>query len=106
MPQELERNAMRITTLATCICSVLATPLAAAPLEEDAIYSTSKWSRDHAQTLADEASRLIQRRGYRCDSVSSINHSHRTLIFTLTCNGFRYQYEVEDRGGRWVVRLK
>src|ERR1700686_4072386 len=26
--------------------------------------------------------------------------------FSLTCNRFRYKYEIEDRGGNWEVTLK
>jgi hypothetical protein len=78
---------------------------AAAPLEADAIFS-SGWTRAHAQTLADGASTLIRRAGYRCDSVSSIQKWVFSSGFDVVCNGFRYSYEIEDRGGNWVVSLE
>jgi len=26
--------------------------------------------------------------------------------FTVICNGSRYSYEIEDKGGNWVVTVK
>lgn len=77
----------------------------AAPLESDAVYNDD-WSRSHAQTLSNEASKLIRANRYRCDSVSAINRWLFSAGFTVSCNGFRYQYDIEDKGGRWTVTLK
>jgi len=80
-------------------------PVAAAPLEEDAVFN-SGWTRAHAQTLANDASMLVRRSRYRCDSVSSISSWATKPGFTVTCNGYRYKYYIEDKGGRWTVTLK
>lgn len=62
-----------IKSLAAALAiSVLALPLCAAPLEDDAIF-TRDWTKEHAQALANDASMFIRRAGYRCDSVSSIS---------------------------------
>lgn len=40
--------------------------------------------------------------GFRCDSISA---ARQQLFggFKLVCNGFRYEYEIEDRGGNITV---
>lgn len=85
--------------------SITATSISAAPLEPDAIY-TSDWTKKHAQALANDASMLVRRAGYRCDSVSSISKWVFSVGFNVTCNGYRYKYEIEDRGGKWRAKLK
>lgn len=46
--------------------------------------------------------------GYRCDSVSSAFPSLFSAApeYRLTCNHNRYVYSIEDRGGRWTVKLR
>ena len=44
--------------------------------------------------------------GYRCDSISSFNKAlWSSGKFKLNCNGYRYTYIIEDKGGRWVVTV-
>lgn len=50
----------------------------------------------------------IRQRGYRCDTVNAArplgafaDHAG----FKFHCNGYRYKYLIEDRGGNWTVRL-
>ena len=102
---ELERNTMKTFNLALCLFVTLAAPIGAAPLEEDAQYN-SDWRPSYAQQLANEASALIRRSGYRCNSVSTIRSWLTKPGFTVLCNQYRYKYEIEDRGGRWKVSLK
>lgn len=49
---------------------------------------------------------MVRLRGYRCDTV---NAARPFLLvgqgFVLDCNGFRYRYSIEDRGGNWTVTL-
>jgi len=92
-------------TTAVFAAFVFTVPLSAAPLESDAIY-TSDWTKEHAQALANDASMLIRRAGYRCDTVSSISKWLFSVGFDVNCNGHRYQYEIEDRGGDWRAKLK
>lgn len=49
---------------------------------------------------------LIRLRGYRCDTINAA----RPFLFSgsgyvLDCDGFRYRYTIEDRGGRWTVTV-
>ena len=46
---------------------------------------------------------MIRARGYRCDSVSAIRGWFTKPGYTVVCNSSRYEYELEDRGGNWVV---
>ncbi len=96
---------MRKLTIYLGIAGIAVTTAAAAPLERDAIL-TSGWTRKHAQVLANEASTLIRRAGYKCDSVSSLQRWLFSSGFDVVCNEFRYKYELEDRVGRWEARLK
>lgn len=50
---------------------------------------------------------FVRSKGYRCDSVTVA----RPFIgggrgYVLECNYYSYKYEIEDRGGRWVVCFK
>lgn len=49
---------------------------------------------------------LIVGNGYSCDTISGIVPFPRKTGFYVQCNHFQYQYEVEDKGGNWVVTLK
>ncbi|HBN6175931.1 TPA: zinc ribbon domain-containing protein [Vibrio parahaemolyticus] len=50
--------------------------------------------------------RLIQLTGYKCDSISTIREMVFTRGFEVVCNNFFYEYEIEDKGGNWVVTLQ
>lgn len=77
----------------------------AAPLEENAQY-TSDLTRQRAQAIANDASRLIERAGYRCDTVSFVAKWVFSVGFDVKCNHNRYSYEITDKGGNWVATLK
>lgn len=49
---------------------------------------------------------LIMAWGYRCDSVSSVIPFVFSPGFYVTCNRYRYDYEVADKGGNWIVTVK
>lgn len=51
------------------------------------------------------AQKLIQIYGYRCDYVNFALHSSWSGVIGVTCNG-KYRYEIEDKGGKWVVTLE
>ena len=50
--------------------------------------------------------RLIQLTGYKCDSISAIREMMFSRGFTVVCNNFSYEYDIEDQGGNWVVTLQ
>jgi len=96
---------MKLRTAIVALFLAVGTQAVAAPLEEDAVL-TNGWTREHAQTLANEASAIIRAHGFRCDTVSNIQRWVFSSGFDISCNGFRYEYELEDRGGRWTPSLK
>lgn len=49
---------------------------------------------------------LVRAWGFRCDSVSGAYAWIWNPGFTLNCNGFRYVYSIEDKGGIWTVRVE
>ncbi|MDD9884768.1 MAG: hypothetical protein OXU62_09600 [Gammaproteobacteria bacterium] len=48
---------------------------------------------------------LVKLHGYRCDSISAARPFVFSRGFTLICNHFSYEYEIEDKGGNWVVTV-
>jgi len=48
---------------------------------------------------------LINLHGYKCDSVNFAMRSPWDGDIEVTCNDYAYSYEVEDKGGNWVVTL-
>lgn len=54
-----------------------------------------------------EAARsLIRMNGYACQPVDFCLQSSWDGSYRVTCNGNRYVYGLEDRGGNWTVVLK
>lgn len=56
--------------------------------------------------VAEEIIAAVKLEGYRCDSVSSLRKWTFSRGFTMKCNNFAYEYEFEDHGGRWRVKVK
>ncbi len=76
-----------------------------APVEDEAVVSDMY---NDAGVAIDDAVELVRNAGYRCNSVSSLI----PFVFspltggTLKCEHYRYTYEIEDKGGRWIVTVK
>ena len=76
-------------------------------LEHDAIVGNSiaSQSAEKRMELLNALANMIRLNGWRCDSISAA----RTMLFSrgyaVSCNGYAYSYEIEDRGGQWVVSL-
>ena len=87
------------------VVSLFACAVEAAPLERGATYKDD-WGEAKAQQIANELSLLVRLRGWKCDTVSSVQLWVFSPGFDLVCNGFRYSYEIEDKGGKWTVRVK
>lgn len=69
------------------------------PIDGDMRHVTSI---EGANAFAD----YVEAVGYRCDSITSFMPAlFSSRKFTLKCNGYRYVYDIEDRGGRWVVTI-
>ncbi|MBJ9741117.1 hypothetical protein I5523_15870 [Acinetobacter oleivorans] len=44
--------------------------------------------------------------GYKCDTVSSAIPYIRGGGYTMQCNNYQYEYEIEDKGGNIIVEVK
>jgi hypothetical protein len=66
---------------------------------EGAPNSTLMW-------MADPAVGMIRASGHRCDSISAMRPASFSVGLTVVCNGNRYEYNLEDQGGRWQVTLQ
>lgn len=54
-----------------------------------------------AQALAG----LVKEKGYACDSIAAASPFAFSEGFNLSCNRFRYKYEIENKGGNWIVTI-
>jgi hypothetical protein len=73
------------------------------PIESDAvIYSDRKQDCDQMFDFV----HYVRASGYRCDSISALQPLALSNGFKLACNRLAHKYEIEDRGGRWVVILE
>jgi hypothetical protein len=72
------------------------------PVEQDAVIYDEMIGNS---ALLDEMVRLVLSNDYKCDSISAA----RPLIFSngfeLTCNRYRYEYDIHDKGGHWIVTV-
>ena len=93
-----------LLTIGTSLIALSGTSFAA-PLEENALYSSDS-TRQRAQAIANDASYLIKRAGYKCDTVSFVTKWVFSVGFDVKCNQHPYSYEITDRGGNWVATLK
>jgi hypothetical protein len=73
------------------------------PIESDAIMQ-EKYKDD--SRLMNLLVRLVKANNFRCDSISSISAYAFSHGFNLSCNNFRYHYEIEDKGGHPVVKVE
>ena len=74
------------------------------PIEEHAIIPNKY--RSELIPLIDPVVEAIRATGWRCDSISSVRPLILSRGYVFVCNSFRYEYEIKDRGGNWVVTLK
>ncbi len=73
------------------------------PLESDAIVY-EKFKSD--SRLLNLLVRLVKANNLRCDSISAVSPYALSPGFNLSCNQFRYSYEIEDEGGHPIVKVK
>ncbi|TOA26958.1 hypothetical protein, partial [Vibrio parahaemolyticus] len=74
------------------------------PLLESGV-NLPKGVEEHPEVIP-QMVRMIQLTGYKCDSISAIREMMVSRGFTVVCNNFYYEYEIEDKGGNWVVTLQ
>lgn len=49
--------------------------------------------------------KMIKLYGYKCDVVNFAMRSSWSGMIDVSCNNYRYSYDLEDKGGRWVVTI-
>ncbi len=52
------------------------------------------------------AQQLIEAYGYTCTTVDGMNPFLLSEGWTVYCNGHRYVYYIENKGGNWRVEVK
>lgn len=87
------------TILLAALGSLLATGVSAQTLAPD--YSGDHVDGKTALILA----QYVRAWGYRCDTVNAATPFMFSRGFNLYCNEYRYSYEIEDEGGRWIVTV-
>ncbi len=106
---------MRITMMTAVLATVtMMTSVAVAkdvPIEPNAVMAPEMQELTDKgqiafQKMLNTSANLIRLNGWRCDSISAFTHFMFSRGFRLTCNGFSYRYEIQDRGGQWTVTLK
>ena len=88
---------------ATASCLLISGPGFATPVEREAVINEKLKGR---QDVLDDMARLVKAHGYKCDSISAARPMVFSRGFVLVCNGFAYEYELEDKGGNWRVTVK
>lgn len=73
----------------------------AATIESDAKIHESV-PRDIAVKLAN----YVEARGYSCKTISAVTPFAFSRGFHVYCHQWQYHYEVEDKGGNWIVTVK
>ena len=95
-----------LVALAACVFAMEATAQSV-PIEPDAIISdTDSFPKHKLLRLVDPAVNMIRAYGWRCDSISALRPFLFSRGFTIVCNNYRYEYELKDRGGQWMVELQ
>ena len=61
----------------------------------------TKISQDLALAMAD----YVVSFGYACSSITRISQTAMSGEFRLRCNNGRYNYEILDKGGKWVIQV-
>ena len=62
--------------------------------------------KQERKVKAQAAATMVKIYGYRCDSISSFMPFILSAGYKISCNNYRYSYELEDKGGRWVVTVQ
>jgi hypothetical protein len=56
--------------------------------------------------LLNELVKFVRENDYRCDSISAVRPFLGSRGFSLVCNRFGDRFEIEDKGGHWIVNAK
>ena len=92
---------MRLFTAAVIL--IIATSTASGQTFEQSENRVCSPDIGNCRAVARELVSLVEAYGYKCSSISFINKWVFSRGFTIQCNHHAYEYEVKDKGGRWVV---
>lgn len=92
---------MKTLLLATAITLASFSTVAATKVP----YDNSAIVKKERKPKAQAAAAIVKIYGYRCDTISAFQPMVFSDGYTISCNRFRYTYELEDKGGRWVVTV-
>jgi hypothetical protein len=72
------------------------------------LFSSSSFPAFNHVTMkqVEAAQGIIQHFGYACDSVDEMQPFVMGGGFNVYCNGWKYHYELEDKGGKWSITVK
>jgi ABC-type nitrate/sulfonate/bicarbonate transport system permease component len=70
------------------------------------IEASSQVMPDFPPELLPMAVTLIEQHGWHCDSISAARQWMLSRGFTVVCNHYSYEYDIQDRGGNLEVTLK
>ena len=98
---------MKFTTI--ILLAALAVPMIARAqsIEANAVISDGGGFKEaDLRKMSLIGAQMAQASGWKCDTVSAFQPFMFSHGFTLPCNKYRYEYEIEDRGGNWEITLK
>jgi len=70
------------------------------------IVTTSCFATQASQEQKEAAKQMIKLYGYSCSYVNSMYPFLMSEGYNVYCNGFRYSYEIVNKGGKWSVIVK
>lgn len=53
-----------------------------------------------------ELVKFVRENEYRCDTISAVRPAVKSRGFRLVCNRFANRYDIEDKGGHWIVNTE
>ena len=87
--------------------AVAAAPTSSAVnVEPTAIIDPDIETLDNRDELLSAMVDMIERRNWRCDSISAVRPTIFSNGFVVRCNAYSYKYVIKDRDGNWTVTLK
>ena len=66
---------------------------------------THAWTEEQ-QEGAEVIKGYVRAFGYVCDTVDAVIPFVFSEGYTIRCNGYRYSYEAENKGGTFIVTVK
>lgn len=74
--------------------------------KETALKTLSDGKTPISKKLALAMADYVVSRGYACSSITRLSQTAMSGKFRLRCNYGRYNYDIKDRGGKWMITVK